>query len=210
MAFAQSDETPDRNRIKFSVLRLFNPINPGVELSYERTYGKRFGTEVTLACMANIYGGALYNTHSGYLVGLNQRWYIIQHRTIRPFLSLEGFLQKTSFSDYGAFRPVTDAEDDFYYPWGDSTVYYANFSGKKQLQVLHLNWGFQYTHNHFMFELALGVGCRYRFVEHSDYVNSEHEMVNTSRHPNIKFASVKKGRELIGSANLNFRLGYTF
>lgn len=44
---AQHPDPGKKNRITFSPVRLVDPVNPGIELGYERLHGKRYATQLS-------------------------------------------------------------------------------------------------------------------------------------------------------------------
>ncbi|MDB5272311.1 MAG: hypothetical protein JWO58_678 [Chitinophagaceae bacterium] len=51
----QSAPALRNNQLKFSPIKLIDPINPGLELSYERRYAKQFSTQLSVAYLKDFF-----------------------------------------------------------------------------------------------------------------------------------------------------------
>jgi hypothetical protein len=45
-----------KNRIKISPFRIIDPINPGIEVNFERLHSKSFATQLSAAYMTDVLG----------------------------------------------------------------------------------------------------------------------------------------------------------
>ena len=198
LVLSQNDSVPP-NQIKLSAEQLFNPINRGVKLSYERCYSRsRWSSEVGGTILIPILNDYEQNGFRGHF----SQKYFYKRKRIHQYIGIGYEFQYSNFSDVGYFTDSTLIT----YPYdGIKDEYRA----RKELHIVNLLWGFQIIKNHFIFEFGGGIGIKYRNVEHFDRSNPDYEMVRP-RHPNVNYSSKVESEGFHINFPITIKVGYVF
>lgn len=151
-------EDPCKNNIKITPAR-FLLSHPGVMVSYERYFGKRFSTELSGALLYNInfVGNEPFpSTGSGYQLSLEEK-YTLRPGKARRYVSMEAGYYNIVGNNYT-----------------ESVNLYSNnsFVGDKRIYYMAPKVGLElHMSSHFIVETFVGVGVRYvegKFTNLSD------------------------------------------
>lgn len=208
--YTQNDSTIYKNQLKFSPAKVFDIINPGIEISYEKRTGN-FSTQVSASYLTDLLNITEYNQLKGFRINLEEKYFLnLQDKKI--------FRQEKSFQPYFstnlAFANVsfkTDARFGIEYPYLDiySNNYVDYFRVKKQTIVLNFKYGFQKIYHHFVIDFSFGLGLKYKNVKHFDRSVPEDKMED-SRHPNVFNISNKEMNGFTLNIPATIKVGYTF
>ncbi|MGV3613343.1 MAG: hypothetical protein ACO1N0_20460 [Fluviicola sp.] len=212
ITFSQRDSTGYKNQIKFSPVRLLDPINPGIELSYERAFN-RFSSQISGAYLTPILPNLSFDQFKGVRFVFEEKFFFAPgykgmfraQRYFKPYVAAQFLVNSTSYRNEGYFRDSTLQSTDSLFYKG----YLDEYGVKKMAYAFTLKYGFQMQIRHFVLDLGFGIGIRYRDIVHSDRLIPQDVPV-TSRHPNIYDWGNREGK--IWSANLavHVKLGYRF
>jgi hypothetical protein len=198
LALSQNDSVPP-NQIKLSAEQLINPINWGVKVSYERCYSlNRLSTEI---------GGTILIpnsdrfTQNGFRAHVSER-YFYKRKRIHQYIGLGYEYQNSRFSDVGYFTDSTFTE----FPLSGIK---DEYTARKELHIVNLLWGFQIIKKHFIFDFGIGLGIKYRSVEHFDRANPDYEKVRP-RHPNVNYSATVESQGFHFNFPLTIKVGYVF
>lgn len=191
------------NQIKLSVEQIVNPINWGVKLSYEKIYASnKLSTEI---------GGTLLIPtpdkfkQNGFRIHVSERFFYKRKR-IHQYIGLGYEYQNSTFRDVSYFEPA----DSVVPGWPNySDQYQDNYTGHKELHCINVLWGFQLIKGHFVFDLGLGLGLKYRMVQHFDRENPDFVM-SQPRHPSTNYYSTVESKRFHFNFPLTIKIGYTF
>lgn len=202
---AQTNLNTYKNQLKFSPFRLIDPVNPGVELSYERLHGKNFSTQLSVAYMTDPLKAAYYSSFKGFRLALEEKYFIENTSFVHKYFSTDIVFCKTTINDIGRFGIYESSLDSLarLYNYADS------FTVHKQTLTLNFKLGFQIIKKHFVIDMCMGVGVKYKDVQHSDRLIPTDKM-EIPRHPNVYYYSEKEGKYFTMNIPMNIKIGYIF
>ncbi|MGN7719536.1 hypothetical protein [Chitinophaga sp. 22620] len=162
-AHAQSESnntiSQHRNQLKFSLFPLHDPINPGLEFTYERQYHERWATQVAFTILSNGLHEMFdeekeYHGFKGHRISIEQQWFYPtrRERQIRKYFSLdanrlEAHTIRTTYSDAAPVNPVDRMN-----------IYRRTFS-------LNFKYGYEIpVKRRFLLDLSAGPGLKHRRV----------------------------------------------
>jgi hypothetical protein len=73
-AFAQKNEAIETSQISFSPFRIIDPLNPGLELGFEKVYNKRFSTLLSIGYMKDLFHVTPFNNYKGWRSAVEERY----------------------------------------------------------------------------------------------------------------------------------------
>lgn len=156
VAVCQDTSSNYRNQLKLSGLRAINILNPGIEISYERISGNNFSTQLSSGIATNIIGTP-FEKLRGYNIGFEEKYFFKKSSKTWKYISLAlshsdiKYQEKTSGNDPITNLPVVDT-----------------FTIARKTTSLALNYGIQFYKRHFVLDIDLGAGLKYRTVKHHD------------------------------------------
>lgn len=211
VSYGQDDDSFYRNQLKLEMLRLINPVNPGVEIAYERDYYPGFlGTQISATYLYSIDDMTVYDKLSGFRLGIEQKWFYSNpkyfKRTARPFISILYQFQNSKFNASSFFLDSTLADPIFSDGYSG---YIDSFNGTKTFHAFNLTWGIQLVKRHFVFELNAGIGGKTKVIRHYNRLNPNSE-IYTGRHGFIQYDSLKDGTSDMVNIVAQLKLGYCF
>ena len=195
IVFGQHIDSTYKNQIKISPFRIVDPVNPGVEISYERLHSKRFSTQLSVAYMTDVFGKFPYTNLRGYRVSLEEKYFIHLSTKARNYLSADIVYNNSNFKDVTTFRDTIN-----------NLNISETFSVNRMTASLNLKFGKQILRNRFIIDWCVGVGLKYRDVVHS---NRTHPM-NAPKDPNLFYSAETEGKNLTFNFPINLKLGYMF
>lgn len=192
-----------KNLVKFSPLRVMNPVNPAIAFHYERVTGKFYSTTVGAGW---ILPSVILETRSpsnrGFTVSLEERRYF-RPAPLNKFVGLELFYLHNNYKDVELFAP----EGSHYWNSPDDEQYTDSIGIRKRSIALNARAGIQMVGKKLSFEVSAGLGIKYRHVVHTDRINPEHKSVGT-RHFNVGHISNQEGNLVRPNLVVDIRLGW--
>lgn len=204
-----SQRTPPtyNNQFKVSPFKIVDQVNPGIEASYERWYLNDFSAQLTCTYILDPFHNTQYAIYAsspkGWQAGLEGKFFIPVKGSDKPYLSVEINrlqIKYTSESEFG-YKPPT--ADTILY------IYAETFNLSRKTMSLNLRAGQQLYYRHFVFDIAIGLGLKYRDVSHTGRRFPTDEMI-MPRHPNAYYMAEKEGAYFTLSVPYTFKLGYRF
>lgn len=150
---------PHRNQLKFSLFPLHDPINSGLEFSYERQYSDRWATQLAFTVLSNRLHEIFdeekeYHGFKGNRISIEQKWFYParRERHTRKYFSidanrLEAHTIRTTYSDEAPVNPVDRMNIE-------RTTFSLNFKFGFEIPV----------RRRFLLDLSAGPGLKYRKV----------------------------------------------
>lgn len=200
---------PYQDIIKLSPLKLIDPINPSVELSWEHRTGMRFSTQFMASVILprsvwDLADG--YNPHrKGFRLALEERYYIFKSAPNGLYTAFEINYLNTEYYSQDFFGEGPDYYDSLEV----DNSYLDEFEIKKKTLSMNLKLGYQTIFNRFVLDFNFGFGGRYRDVRHYDRLFPEDEFT-VPRHPNIEHMANREGHFWIPNVVVGLRLGWRF
>ena len=145
-----------RNQLKLSVFRTINILNPGVEISYERLYGSKLSTQFSAGIATNVIGKP-FEELQGYNIALEEKYFISRKSKSWKYISLVlnhsdiKYQERTSGVDTVTNLTIVDT-----------------FTIARKTTSLAFKYGIQFYKKHFVLDINLGAGLKYRTVKHYD------------------------------------------
>ena len=183
IANAQTESLTDyKNQIKFSPIRAVNILNPGLELSYEREYGK-FSTQISATYLVDCFGTTYSKDYSGYRIMLEQKWFQSKQKNQRTYFSLDLGYYSASMTNSAYFTPKG-------IEWTDN--YEDIFNLKRTGVMVSGKFGVQLLIKRFIIDFGIGFGIITHNITHSNKTNPDDELLSP-RSPNVYYMMEKEG-----------------
>lgn len=193
LAKAQDRPIEPKGIIFFSPFKLLDPVNPGVELSYEKAYCQKWATHVAATYVIQITG--VDRNVSGYRLQVEQKYF---YRTS---------VKRRQYFSAGLSYGITKLDDKIrYYDWANNITYRDSFSVSRRNTSFNIKWGRQYHAGRFVFDLAVGAGLKYRHVTHKDR-SIPHEV---PEHYSMIYSANREAKEATFNLPASFKIGYRF
>lgn len=205
-AFGQESFKSYSNQIFISPLRIIDLANPGVEIGYQRAYGKNLATAVSVARMIDLVIAHLpndpraINNYKGWRLQMEQKYFLPTLNSNRPYLAVDAMYLKVNYDTGSTFaadtaRGTPEYHDDFH-------INKTNFS-------LNAKLGIQIPVKHFIFDFVAGIGVKHRLATRSGLEEpNAYEIIPPDI--NIWTQTNKAGNEFTISLPLNIRVAYEF
>ncbi len=201
-----------RNQIKLSPYRLIDPVNPGLEISYERRHGQRLSTQIALGYMTDnhIRGFTPYDSYEGVRIGLEEKFYLTPESRAKSYFSLDLAYLNVRIRDTESFtHPHMYTIDDSSYYYYDYYTYTDQFTVHKQTFAVNVKYGVQVPVWKFVMDFSVGVGFKIKKIRHSDRENSLDDLYEEDRHM-LWGSATEAGTFRMLNFPLNVRVGYWF
>jgi hypothetical protein len=200
--FARKSSAPQQEGVhilKGAPLRLFNFLQPSLELSYEMRHNKTLATQLTAAIMYP----------KGYRLALEEKFYLKKTAPFGTYVSLGVDFHQNQFKRVNKYID-SDLWADTLRTWvaPDSVMYEDSVTVQRKVFSANLKLGYQGGKGHFVYDVYVGVGYRYRDVVHWDRINPLDKELSY-RHPNI-YMTMDEGRFSTPNVTMGFRIGYVF
>ncbi len=196
------------NVLKLSLSALSNPVNPGIELSYERKIHARWSSQVM---MTWLLPGSLLNSGNdidlgikGYRIGFEQKYYFRRTAPRGMYASAECSFLQNNYTAQWNFG-VENITDTSYH----NTNYPDDFDVSKKTYTFNLKSGYQLFYKSWSMDLSAGIGLRYKDVRHFNRINPQDQM-EWPRHPNIFYITNREGKYWTVSLPLQVKIGWSF
>lgn len=202
------DEPPLlKNQLKFSPLRLLDIYNPGLELSYERIFEKRYSTQLSVTYLndglfLNVTGISTYQDFKGLRISLEEKYFIKPYKYFKKYFSGEFIFYQANIHDIMSFG----SESTYYY---DSLAYKDSITINKKMLTFNVKFGVQLQVKHFILELSGGIGIKYKDIRHVERLNPD-DYMQRPRHLTGDASALEEGNRYAVNFPLNIKLGYLF
>lgn len=209
---SQSNSFKFKNQIKFTSTRLIDIINPGLEFGYERQFSKKFATQLSIAYLKNIIPLSPYFDYSGFRISIEEKYYtniidekkLLDKRKYREYVSGELFLNKVQFHTQARF-----GYEDYFDTLAYNYNYLDSFRANKLIIGFNLKYGIQEIMNNFLFDFSIGIGFKYRSVQHFDRLVPT-DKLELFRHPNAFEPAIIEGNNIYLNIPFSVKFGYLF
>ena len=197
------------NILKLSALKMFDLMNPAIDLSYERRTGKSLSTQFMVSYLLPNIVWNFRNTYKpeikGYRVAVEEKYYFWKSANLGPYISFEVNYMKNKYRDIATFGPKIIQGDTTHIP-----IEYADSIGiKKQTYSFNFKFGYQFILKRLSIDFSAGIGLRYKDVVHTDRINPNDVMISRF-FLNFGNISNQNGKYWTAIFPLNVRIGWTF
>lgn len=156
-----------KNQVKFSPIRVFDPINPGFEVSYERAYG-RFSSQLAAAVLADPFTVTDNDQYTGVRLAIEEKYFFGRGSKVRPYVAMEMVAHKIDIRRHDLFTDDPrswryNAEDSLY-----AEPYVDDYRIEKSMFTISGKVGLQAIFGRFVLDFGYGLGLKWRTVEHFD------------------------------------------
>ncbi|MGF7077879.1 hypothetical protein [Mucilaginibacter sp. UYCu711] len=206
IASAQNNSIGHPNQIFISPLRIIDLANPGIEIGYQRAYGKNLATAVSIARMIDLVIAHLpddprnISNYKGWRLQAEQKYFLPTFNTNRPYLAVDAMYLKVNYDSNSTF--ATDTAKN-------APTYSDNFHIDKSNFSVNAKIGIQIPVKHFIFDFVAGIGLKHRLAIRSGLENPN-AYENTPVDVNIWTETNKAGNEFTLSLPINIRVAYEF
>ena len=195
-----------KNQIKFTPTKTINIFNPGFELSYEREYGRKFSTQVSVAYLVDCFHTTPYEDYKGYRVMLEEKLFFFKRKNFRQYFSLETGYYAASMKSSAYFVPKgIEWSDELYY----DSQYKDIFNLKRKGVIIDVKYGMQFLIKRFTIDYTIGLGVIIHNIKHTNRLNPDDKMVSP-RHPNVYYMMEYEGKHSMPNFPMTLKLGYSF
>lgn len=188
-----------RNQFKFTPAKLLDPVNPGIELSFERRYD-RFATEIGGVYQTNILNNSDYTDYKGWRGSIEEKYFIRKKKRFSQYVSTEFVFMNVQYNTGGLFAKDT---------LPGTPTYSDNFFLTKKTYSLNFKYGFEITIRQIVLDLGLGVGIKYINARRKG-IDDPNAFEEGPRHPNVFHIANQDGERIGGNVPIAFAVGFTF
>ncbi|TSJ44083.1 hypothetical protein FO440_07880 [Mucilaginibacter corticis] len=202
VTFAQVKTDSYPNQIIVTPLRIVDPINPGFELGYQRSYHNNFATLVAVARMSNaLLPKSDFTDYKGWRLDLEQKYFLPTKRSsFRMYIAANMVYLKADYKANMVFAADTSAS---------SPAYNDNVDIHKRFIAGNLKYGVQLLARRFVFDFYAGFGGELRKVTQSGLVDPNAILIEP-RELNLNFEFNKPFNGPAPSITMNARIAYKF
>lgn len=197
------------NILKLSPLKMFDLINPSIDLSYERRIGNSLSTQFMVSyLMSNSsgnFGGSYKPNIKGFRVGAEEKYYFKKSANLGSYISFEVNYMKNRYRDISTFGPK--------YIHGDTTHIFREYADsigiKKQTYTFNFKYGYQFVLKRLSIDFSTGIGLRYKDVVHTDRINPNDVLISLTQF-NFENINNQNGNYWTVIFPLSIKIGWTF
>lgn len=161
-AKAQQPTQKTSSILQFSPVKLIDPVNPGLELSYEIKYNTRSASQITLTYQHSFLPLKTFSDYGGFKTAFEQKYYLKEEKDRRVFVSAELAWSKVHYTTSSDF--LQDAANP-------SSKYTDSFRIDKKNITVNFKYGFQFIAKRFTIEFSGGLGIKHKNVTRSGLIN---------------------------------------
>jgi hypothetical protein len=200
VTYGQKANSNKTNQIKFSPLRLVDPVNPGIELGYEKFISNHFSTQLSVTYIKDLFKITSFSNHAGVRVSLEEKYYRKPQRKLRTYYSGEVVYLKINYT----------AQSEYIKDTALMTPKYSDtFNIAKQTFCFNLKYGVQIPIKRFSLDISAGAGIKYKMVKRSG-INNINAIEQVAIDPNIYDIANKEGSKVAPNLTMNIKLAYNF
>jgi hypothetical protein len=197
--FAQNNDFERKNQLKISPIRLFDFVNPGIELGYERKHAERFSTQLSLGLMKDYFSALPLTGYTGTRISLEEKLFL-QGRLSNQYFSVEGVYLNVRHNASSTFIQDTAL---------NTPEYNDSFRVAKQTYSLNARYGIQIPIKRFVIDFSAGLGLKYKAVEWK-HVFDRNAYEVPPPHPNVYRHANKEGKYFAINLPVSLKFGYIF
>jgi len=202
--YAQQNDWHE-HQIKFSPVRTINMFSPGMELSYEFSYG-RFSTQISTAYLTDIFNTVPRGSDlSGYRLNFEEKFILktFANKKMRSYLSTEIGYNNVDMIVEAEFRYAgKDMENEEPYYWDKCNLHRISIIGD-------FKYGTQFRAKHIIFDVSIGLGIMHQNVKHSNKRNPD-DMITAHFEDIITPLFYDEGKYFVFNFPISFKIGYAF
>ncbi|MDR2147910.1 MAG: hypothetical protein LBE91_15770 [Tannerella sp.] len=206
---AQNNEWK-HNQIKFSPLRTLNSYAPGLELSYQRNYG-RFASQITGAYVTDVFGIDVRENIRGYRYGFEQKYFIVPKRVrmakiMNAFFSV-GFNYDDLHQDISSltFVPIKNGERDY------ENSYITDCILLNKWLSVNIRYGMEFHFKNLILEWGAGIGVSNKNNQYLNKKNPTDERDSRGYEGFIPFLFIEnEGKYTTINIPVSLKVGYSF
>lgn len=191
--------------LKFTPLRLVSLSNPSIEIGLEKSTGNHFSTQVMASYLIpSLFDYAVQgwkNSTSGLRFSLEEKLYLKKISPRGAYVAIELNYLNTRYSEISLFTNGLEYSDSM------RTSYQDKYRVHKQTFSINLKYGYQKIKGPWTLDAYVGIGQRYKRVDHLDRLIPEDEL-ERPRHPNFYYYSNVSGNFWTVSLTANIKLGW--
>ena len=203
-----------KNQIKFSPLRIFNWYTPGLELSYQRNYGK-YASQISIAYLTAIVDNVYIFTYGdlrsdetfhGYCLNFEEKFFFpkVAKHNMRTFISSE-----IGYNNIDTKRERTFAPIDVNGKLDEANQYSLNNKMNRQSIIFNVKVGMEFRAKQLTLEWGAGLGFKHQNVQYFDKRTPNDQPVFDEEDIISDFCE-KEGRYFIPNFPITFKIGYAF
>ncbi|GAB3926048.1 hypothetical protein [Mucilaginibacter myungsuensis] len=197
------------SQIKWSPIRIADPVNPGVELGYERFYAENWSTQISVGYMKDLIRQTPFINYRGNRLSIEQKYFMERGKRKATYLAFEFVLLKADYGYNGTFGYDTATVQKVKYGNYYDVNYTDRYEVDKQTLAFNTKYGWQIPLKNFILDITAGLGVKYRMVSRSGIANPNDGEAK-SRHPNVYEMANKEGNTWGISVPVNIKIGYQF
>lgn len=178
-------------QIKWAPLRLFDPVNSGLELSIEKNHRKTSTQLIAAYLMPVQFDG--YDNLKGFRLGVEEKYFTKTNNRFRNYISAEFIVSKLKLDDVSYFNDTINGiriEDAYQI--------------QKNLVLLQFKIGKQYVWKRFVFDFSIGAGAKYIRTKHIDRIYPR----NLLKDFNLIFSSKSEANRITLNIPATIRIGF--
>ena len=202
IVYAQN-EVPGKNSISWSPFRMADPVNPGIELGFERSQGKKYALSISAGYMTRLFDMGSFTNYKGMRLSVEEKAFVPfgPEFSNRNYVSAETVFLNVKYSSSGQFAADTSL---------NAASYYDSFRVSKQTLALNIKFGFllDVRIKKFFVDFSVGAGLKYKMVKRNGLIDPD-AFELSPRHPNAYFTADKRGNYFTGNLPVNIKLIYS-
>ena len=198
--FGQQTTIEKTSQIKISPFRVMDLVNPGFEIGFEKFYEERHSSQISVACLSDVFKLTQFTNYSGFRISFEQKFFKSLSTDKRGYFAIEPVFLKVNYFDEGQFIKDTAL---------NTPEYWDTFKVAKQTISLNLKYGVQIYLKNFVVDVSIGLGVKYKQVKRNELMNKNAYEV-PSRHPNAYFEASRGGNYITANVPMNIQIGYNF
>ena len=196
------DSLIPKNQIKLSLSKLIDPINSGIEMSYERRFTKRLATQFTCAYLFNLNKVPPFTNYIGVKLAIEEKYYLNHRKYSQKYVSMDFAYNNIKYNTIANFTH-NSSNDTIIRTYNDS------IQVSKNTYSLNHKFGVIFYIKKLVIDLSIGVGLKYRDAKHAGRIH-ESDYLTKSLSPNTIYYSNIKSKDFLLNVPITIKIGYIF
>jgi len=195
-------------QLKFSPLRLIDAVNPGIELSLERSHGQHYSTQLSISRLADPFNISTHINYQGWRISLEEKYLFGPHDDFKYYGALELVVHQIDIRRTDRFSESASYD----LALTDSTyaeAFMDTYEIDKQMLTLNLKGGVQSAHGRFLMDFGFGLGVKFKRIDHLERDDPSLLLVG-GRHPSFIEPAIREGRYAILNIPINLKVAWLF
>ena len=194
LASAQDSSGFYKNQIKISPFRIIDLSNPGIEISYERMFSKKFSTQLSYSFGKDIFGLFPFDNFRGYRFSIEEKYFFESTDEYRNYVSVDLFWNNDKYDNETSYRDSMGGD-----------IKKERFLIRRKIFSANVKYGKQVLFNHFIIDMCIGAGIRWRNVA----LYNVHPLYQ-SKGIDLTAALHGPGKTVTFNLPMNLKIGYLF